>query len=106
LLNRPWVLYFAALVVWCYGYALEGASPHVPQPTTTQEKVGLMRDYLVKYGSVTTPDELKSMKGIAQNTPLLMVLRDSFEGTRWELLHEGATLLTNCIHLNAGANVS
>ncbi|KAK4448095.1 zinc finger protein klf1 [Podospora aff. communis PSN243] len=106
LLNRPWVLYFAALVVWCYGYALEGASPHVPQPTTTQEKVGMMRDYLVKYGSVTTPDDLKSMKGIGQNTPLLMVLRDSFEGTRWELLHEGATLLTNCIHLNAGANVS
>ncbi|KAK0643641.1 fungal-specific transcription factor domain-containing protein [Cercophora newfieldiana] len=106
LLNRPWVLYFAALVVWCYGYALEGASPHVPQPTTTQEKVGLMRDYLVKYASVTTPDDLKSMKGIGQNTPLLMVLRDSFEGTRWELLHEGATLLTNCIHLNAGANVS
>ncbi|KAK0627233.1 fungal-specific transcription factor domain-containing protein [Immersiella caudata] len=106
LLNRPWVLYFAALVVWCYGYALEGASPHVPQPTTTQEKVGLMRDYLVKYGSVATPDDLKSMKGIGQNTPLLMVLRDSFEGTRWELLHEGATLLTNCIHLNAGANVS
>jgi len=105
LLNRPWVLYFAALVVWCYGYALDGACPHVPQPSTPQEKVAMMRDYLVKYGSVATPDDLKSMKGIGQNTPLLMVLRDSFEGTRWELLHEGATLLTNCIHLNAGATI-
>ena len=24
LLNRPWVLYFAALIVWAYGYALDG----------------------------------------------------------------------------------
>ncbi len=105
LLNRPWVLYFAALVVWCYGYALEGASPGSPVPTTQQEKVGLMRDYLVKYGSVTTPDDLKSMKGINRNTPLLMVLRDTFEGTRWELLHEGATLMSNCIKLNDGETV-
>lgn len=106
LLNRPWVLYFAALVVWCYGYALEGACPHTPPPTTQQEKVGMMRDYLAKYGNVTTPDDLKSMKGINENTPLLMVLKDSFEGTRWELLQEGATLLSNCINLNAGTNVS
>ncbi|KAK5657732.1 hypothetical protein OQA88_2805 [Cercophora sp. LCS_1] len=105
LLNRPWVLYFATLVVWCYGYALEGGSPHVPIPTTAQEKVGLMRDYLVKYGSVTTPDDLKSMKGISHNTPLLMVLKDAFNGTRWELLQEGATLLSNCINLNAGSTV-
>jgi hypothetical protein len=104
LLNRPWVLYFAALVVWCYGYALEGGAggPSVPIPTTQQDKVRLMREYLAKYGSVSSPEELKSMKGISQNTPLLMVLKDTFEATRWELLHEGATLLTNCINLNAG----
>ncbi|KAK3353513.1 fungal-specific transcription factor domain-containing protein [Lasiosphaeria hispida] len=106
LLNRPWVLYFAALVVWCYGYALEGANTNAPVPTTQQEKLGMMREYLVKYGSVTTPDELKSMKGVSHNTPLLMVLKDTFEGTRWELLHEGATLLSNCIHLNSGGHGS
>ena len=102
LLNRPWVLYFAALVVWCYGYALEGPSPGVPVPTTQQEKVSLMREYLIKYGNITTPDNLKAMKGISHNTPLLMVLKDTFEGTRWGLLHEGARLLNNCIHLKAG----
>lgn len=106
LLNRPWVLYFAALVVWCYGYALEGASPGIPLPTTQQEKVQGMREYLAKYGSVQSPEELKNMQGISHNTPLLMVLKDTFDATRWELLHEGATLLNNCIQLNMGQPVA
>ncbi|KAK4217785.1 zinc finger protein klf1 [Rhypophila decipiens] len=106
LLNRPWVLYFAALVVWCYGFALEGPCPEAPMPTSPQDRVRLMRDYLVKYSSVSSPEELKALKGLNRTTPLLMVLKDTFEVTRWELLHEGATLLGNCIHLNAGGTVS
>ncbi|KAF3361322.1 hypothetical protein VdG1_00931 [Verticillium dahliae VDG1] len=64
-----------------------------------------MREYLVKFGSVESPEELKLMQGMNANTALLMVLKDSFETTRWELLHEGATLLNNCIQLNAGGSV-
>ncbi|KAL1861670.1 hypothetical protein VTK73DRAFT_6978 [Phialemonium thermophilum] len=105
LLNRPWVLYFAALVVWCYGYAREGPCPGFVPPTTKQEKVQRMRDYLHEYGRVSSPDELKLMTGINQNTALLMVLKDSFEDARWELLHEGAMLMQNCINLNAGLTV-
>lgn len=105
LLNRPWVLYFAALVVWCYGFALEGPCPTAPAPTTQHDRLAAMREYLAKYGSVESPEELKNMKGINASTALLMVLKDSFETTRWELLHEGATLLSNCIHLNSGAAV-
>ncbi|CAP70292.1 uncharacterized protein PODANS_3_3750 [Podospora anserina S mat+] len=102
LLNRPWVLYFAALVVWCYGFALEGPSPEMPVPTTQQDKVRQMREYLAKYGNPASPEELKTMKGISHNTPMLMILKDTFEVTRWQLLHEGATLLSNCINLNMG----
>lgn len=105
LLNRPWVLYFAALVVWCYGYALEGPCTNAPIPTTQQEKVDQMRAYLHKLGSVPSPEDLKLIKGINHNSALLMILKDSFESTRWELLHEGATLLNNCIQLNSGANL-
>ena len=105
LLNRPWVLYFAALVVWCYGFALEGPCTAAPVPHTQQEKVEQTRAYLHKLGSVASPEDLKLIKGINQNSALLMVLKDSFESTRWELLHEGATLLSNCIQLNAGAIV-
>jgi hypothetical protein len=102
LLNRPWVLYFAALVVWCYGYALEGPCPNASIPTSQAEQVRQMQDYLVKYSSGSTPDDLKTQKGINENSPMLMVLRDSFETTRWELLLEGANLLKNCLDLNAG----
>jgi hypothetical protein len=48
LLNRPWVLYFAALVVWCYGFALEGPCASTPTPTTREEKRRQMREYLLK----------------------------------------------------------
>ncbi|KAB5572511.1 fungal-specific transcription factor domain-containing protein [Coniochaeta sp. 2T2.1] len=102
LLNRPWVLYFAALVVWAYGFALEGPCLNVPAPTTPQEKMGQMRAYLLKYSQVSSPEELKQLKGINQNTALLMILKDTFEDTRWELLQEGATLIQNCINLNTG----
>ncbi|OTB03726.1 hypothetical protein M426DRAFT_59859 [Hypoxylon sp. CI-4A] len=105
LLNRPWVLYFAALVVWCYGYALEGPCPGVTIPNTPQEKMIQMREYLLRVGSVASPEDLKGMKGVNNNSVLLVVLKDSFESTRWELLHEGATLLSNCIQLNSGANL-
>jgi hypothetical protein len=105
LLNRPWVLYFAALVVWCYGYALEGPTPNVPLPQSPEDKWQQMREYLVQYGAITDPSELQTAKGLNHNTALLMVLRDSFENTRWELLHEGSTLLNNCITLNTGGTI-
>jgi hypothetical protein len=105
LLNRPWVLYFAALVVWCYGFALEGPCAGSPIPSTPQEKIEQMREYLQRLGSVSSPEDLKLMKGVNNNSALLLVLKDSFETTRWELLHEGATLLNNCIQLNSGASV-
>lgn len=102
LVNRPWVLYFATLVVWCYGYSLEGPCPDVPPPSSPTEALAQMYDYLRRYGSVSSPEELKSLRGINANSALLMVLRDEFKQTRWELLHEGSQLLNNCINLNAG----
>jgi hypothetical protein len=65
-----------------------------------------MRDYLAKYGSITDPSELRMLKGVNKNTALLMFLKDSFESSRWELLHEGSNLLKNCILLNSGGHVS
>lgn len=100
LLNRPWVLYFATLVVWSYGFALEGPCHNAQVPATEQEKVEQMRNYLQKFGTVESPENLKSMKGLNQNIGLLLILKDSFKNARWELLCEGATLLNNCINLN------
>ncbi|KAK9420648.1 putative C2H2-type domain-containing protein [Seiridium unicorne] len=105
LLNRPWVLYFAALVVWCYGFALEGPCPNAPILSTPSEKIGQMKEYLRRFGSIPTPEDLKLMKGVNNNSAMLLVLKDSFETSRWELLHEGAILLNNCIQLNSGVTV-
>jgi hypothetical protein len=103
LMNRPWVLYFAALVVWCYGYALEGPA-NTSLPETRQERIAQMREYLHTYGTVHTPADLAVKKGLNQNSALLSVLKDTFEETRWELLHEGAGLLNNCIQLNTASS--
>ncbi|KAI1324164.1 fungal-specific transcription factor domain-containing protein [Xylariaceae sp. FL0255] len=105
LLNRPWVLYFAALVVWCYGFAVAGPSPGHPVPPTAEMRETEMRDYLRKLGSIQTPDDLKFMKGVNHSSALLAVLKDSFASTRWELLHEAATLIDNCIRLNSGVSI-
>ncbi|RWA03129.1 hypothetical protein EKO27_g11976 [Xylaria grammica] len=105
LLNRPWVLYFAALVVWCYGFAIAGPCPGYAVSSGHEEKYAQMREYLQRLGSIQTPDDLKFMKDVNKSSALLVVLKDTFGSTRWELLHEGATLLDNCIQLNSGAMV-
>ncbi|TAQ83237.1 hypothetical protein B7494_g8437 [Chlorociboria aeruginascens] len=52
LLNRPWVMYFAALIVWCYGFALEGPNT-VPLPGAFdfEDQVRDMRAYLRRFGT-------------------------------------------------------
>ncbi|CZR64881.1 related to C2H2 zinc finger protein [Phialocephala subalpina] len=102
-LNRPWVMYFAALIVWCYGYTLEGhtTSP-VPAANDFGGQVRDMRAYLRRLGGVQSPEGLKSMRGFNGCSGMLMVLRAVFRNTRWELLHEAAHLLKNCIQLIGG----
>ena len=100
LMNRPWVLYFSALCVWTYGFALEG--PIVPNPpeeylTTSEEKENDMHEFLQRVAGVTSPDDLAQVQGKNKMLGLLMILRESFQGTRWELTHEAANLLSSCI---------
>lgn len=103
LLNRPWVLYFSALIVWCYGFALEGpTTAPVPSSYDFDDQVRDMRAYLRRLGGVHSPEELKPMSGFNGCTGMLMVLHTVFEKTRWELLHEAANLLNNCIQLVGG----
>jgi hypothetical protein len=100
LLNRPWVLYFAALIVWCYAFALEGPVKQTERIEYDETiHVREMRAYLRRFGRVKSPEELKSIQGFNECTGLLLVLRANFEKTRWELLHEAAILLSNCISL-------
>ncbi|KAF9895063.1 hypothetical protein FE257_004692 [Aspergillus nanangensis] len=97
LLNRPWVIYVAALVVWCYGYALEGPIRSPPDLETVAEQRRDMQQYLRRMGSLRSPNDLETMKGRNQCLGLLMILRDGFVNARWELLAEAANLLGSCI---------
>lgn len=97
LVNRPWVMYFAALVVWCYGYALEGpVNPPVVLSTPAEQRRD-MQEFLLRVGGVREPNELETITGRNRCMGLLMVLRDSFMKTRWELLGEAGALLGKCI---------
>ncbi|KAE8354096.1 fungal-specific transcription factor domain-containing protein [Aspergillus coremiiformis] len=97
LLNRPWVIYVAALVVWCYGYALEGPIRSPPALATVVDQRQDMQEYLRRVGGVRSPNDLETMEGRNQCLGMLMILRDGFLNTRWELLAEAANLLTSCI---------
>lgn len=102
LMNKSWVLYFAALTVWCYAFALEGPSQtHLPSDDP-REQIRAMRDFLRKMSKVRSPEDLKLVTGFNECAGMLQVLQLTFADTRWELLHEAANLLTNCVKLIAG----
>ena len=99
LLNRPWVLYFAALIVWSYGYALEGPIKHPPQLVTFEQQRQDMRAFLKRVGGVRGPEDLEHIEGRNCCLGLLMVMRDNFKNCLWELMLEAVKLLNNCVGL-------
>ena len=103
LLNRPWVLYFASLIVWSYGYALDGPVKSTPSLYSPEEQLYDMRAFLTRVGGIQDPRELEHMKDRNACLGMLYVLQAMFEKCRWELLHEAAGLLGNCINMLRGA---
>ncbi|OGE49081.1 hypothetical protein PENARI_c023G06724 [Penicillium arizonense] len=97
LLNRPWVMYFAALVVWTYGYALDGPLRPAPVLATQADRQQDMQLFLHRMSQIREPNELEGLTGRNGCLGLLMILRDSFAKPRWELLGEAARLLDSCI---------
>ena len=100
LLNRPWVLFFAALIVWSYGYALDGPIRPSNYTLTTRElQIFDMQRYLIRMGGVAGPDELEKLKNRNSCLGLLLLLKERFQQPRWELLHEASETLNSCIDL-------
>jgi len=94
------------MVVWSYAFALEGP-PLVLPSYSEQTRDQAVIDYLSKYGELSSPVALATMKGLNYNTPMLEVLREAFKTTSWEFLREGsAIVLGNCIELNASGALS
>lgn len=100
LLNRPWILYFAALIVWSYGYALDGPIRPSNYTLTTRElQIFDMQRYLIRIGGVASPDDLEKVKDRNSCLGLILLLRERFRQPRWELLHEASDTLSSCIDL-------
>ena len=100
LLNRPWILYFSALVIWTYGFALEGPiTPKVDEGEfmTREQRDEDMKAYLENVGGIQAPDDLEDVKGKNRCLGLLINLKESFKATRWEMTQEASSLLGNCI---------
>ena len=96
------MLYFATLIVWSYGYALDGPIKSPPDMSTVDQQEYDMRCYLTSIGGIDAPESLASPHLRDRRNAcmgMLYVLRDMFTRCRWELLHEAANLLTNCIEM-------
>ena len=99
LVNRPWVVYFAALIVFAYGYAMDGPLKPVYSLPTQQHRINDMQHFLKRAAAISSPADLIEMKDRNALLGLLMLLRDDFGTTRWELLHEASNLLGKCIEM-------
>ncbi|KAF2403350.1 hypothetical protein EJ06DRAFT_535918 [Trichodelitschia bisporula] len=102
LINRPWVLYFATLIVWSYGYALDGPIKPMYSLNSEEEVVDDMTGFLRRVGGVRAPDDLARVPNRNACLGLLILMRDTFGRTRWELLHEASKLLTKCVDMLRG----
>ena len=103
LLNRPWVLYFACLVVWSYGFALDGpVKAPLRMPGNQQESFAAMRMFLKTTASLQSPEDLKGMPNRNACLGLVVTLKDMFESCQWELLVEASRLLKNTIKITTG----
>ncbi|EEQ29441.1 hypothetical protein McanCB56680_003395 [Microsporum canis] len=108
IMSRPWVLYFAALVVWSYGFALDGPIRPSPPPDLTlpEQQRHDMYGFLERVGGVRHPNDLEKVRDRNRCMGLLMVLRSDFLNTRWELLHEAGKLLGSCIEKLKGTQAT
>lgn len=103
LINRPWVVYMAALIVWSYGYALDGPIKSPPDLTSPEQQTYDMRLFLERVGGVEAPDDLMGTPHRNACVGMLYILKEMFDKCRWELLREGAMLLDNCIKMLQGS---
>ncbi|KAL1860934.1 hypothetical protein Plec18167_003785 [Paecilomyces lecythidis] len=108
LLCRPWVLYFAALVVWCYSHFKRKANtpPNSITPAMARHEQGVYSpsaDYagieqFLRTTAFKPPAEIALLEFEEQNvSDMLHLLQMSFQESRWELLHEAANRLRDAI---------
>lgn len=102
LLNRPWILYFACMIVWAYGYALDGplkpsANYNLHVLASPAQRVGDLQRFLERMARATSPEDLQSVTDRNACLGLLLLLKEIFQQPRWQLLHEAGEMLGLCL---------
>ncbi|GAD94286.1 C2H2 finger domain protein, putative [Paecilomyces variotii No. 5] len=117
LLCRPWVLYFAALVVWCYSHFKRKTSTPLNSitPAMARHEQGLYSpsaDYagieqFLRTTAFKPPAEIALLEFEERNvSDMLHLLQMSFQESRWELLHEAASRLRDAIIISCNGTPS
>ncbi|ETN42829.1 uncharacterized protein HMPREF1541_01987 [Cyphellophora europaea CBS 101466] len=113
-LIRPWTMYYSALVLWTYGYLLDGPLRPFPESSAkpraldsdiaqqTPEQIQQMehdaKTYLHAMGRFTHPNGLQNVTNSRNKVVGLMgVVLTALESSRWELLHEARQRLHSCV---------
>lgn len=98
--THRWVLYSAALVVWCYSYAVDGPTHAAAgsMGSSIDDHIQDMQNFLKRVDNIKSSEDVAYYR-LNSCAGMLKVLRYIFRMGTWELLHEGADLLTNCIML-------
>ncbi|KXT09812.1 hypothetical protein AC579_10511 [Pseudocercospora musae] len=100
LLNRPYILYFACMIVWSYGYALDGPLGAFDCTLATRDQqIRDLQRYLIRVGGIASPDDLEGLKDRNSCVGLLILMRECFRQPRWELLHEASDMMDHCVKL-------
>ena len=100
LTNAGTMFFFAAVIVWSYGYALDGPIRPSNYTLTTRElRIHDMQRYLIRMGGVASPDDLEKLKDRNSCLGMMLLLRERFQQPRWELMHEASETLNSCIDL-------
>jgi hypothetical protein len=94
-----WVLYVAALVLFSYSYAVDGAAVlPAPADSSIDNHIRDMYSFLTRVDAISTPDDIVHHR-LNGCRGMLRVLRHLFRNANWELLNEAADMLTNCIKM-------
>ncbi|KAF2864455.1 hypothetical protein K470DRAFT_267300 [Piedraia hortae CBS 480.64] len=121
-LNRPYVLFFATLLVWAYGFALDGvlggggdaadlanlarnghfATNQVAQVAADFAILSDVRNFLFKMSQVRSSSGLAHLTGRNQSAALLRLVGTLLRELKWELGRDSALVLDGCLGILFG----
>lgn len=120
--HRAYILAHSAMVMWAYGYCLEGpesnalgerdreaaANGHAPAARSDEEveqtiaAVEEGRAFLERMCTAATARELGMLRGKSHTVGLLRIVIEALRSSKWQLVHEVCDVLGCCVQRSLG----